>query len=338
MLREPFEIRGYSLANRIVAAPIASRSCELNGAPSEKTLDIYRRLADSGVGLAVAEHHAVHPWGRNRLAQLRLDSDQAAHSLIPLTQLFAERNLPLLAQINFAGNNIADESLLAQDDFRLLSASSIDKPDGNGARRPQELTSGEIEMIVESFVQAAVRAVRISGYTGVQIHACHGYLLGQFLSPLTNHREDAWGGSAKKRARLLLTVFDAVRSSVPSKAVVTVRLGAADYMPDEPMRGLSVDEVLPVARDLTAMGVDGLFISGNHCGFGGNREGDVAFFAPYARIIRECVRGATPVECTGGIQSARTANELLRGGVCDLVGVGRSLIKNPNTVKDDFLN
>ena len=138
MLREPFEIRGYSLANRIVAAPIASRSCELNGAPSEKTLDIYRRLADSGVGLAVAEHHAVHPWGRNRLAQLRLDSDQAAHSLIPLTQLFAERNLPLLAQINFAGNNIADESLLAQDDFRLLSASSIDKPDGNGARRPQE--------------------------------------------------------------------------------------------------------------------------------------------------------------------------------------------------------
>ena len=335
MIHEPFEIRGYPLSNRIVAAPIASRSCELNGAPSEKTLEIYRRLADSGAGLVVAEHHAVHPWGRNRLAQLRLDSDQAAQSLIPLTQLFAERKLPLLAQINFAGSNIADESLLSQDDFRLLSASARPKSDGSGV---QELTSGEIEMIVESFAQAAVRAVGISGYTGVQIHACHGYLLGQFLSPLSNQREDAWGGSAKKRARFLLTVFDAVRSSLPSKAVVTVRLGAADYMPDEPMRGLSVDEVVPVARELAAMGVDGLFISGNHCGFGGNRrEGDGAFFAPYSRIIREGVRGAVPVECTGGIQSARTANELLRSGVCDLVGVGRALIKDPNAVKDRFL-
>ena len=336
MLREPFEMRGYPLANRLVSAPIASRSCELDGAPSVKTLDIYRGLADSGVGMVVAEHHAVHPWGRNRVAQLRLDSDQAAHSLIPLTQLFAERKLPVLAQINFAGNNIADESLLTQDDFRLLSASSIDKFGTDGTRRPQELTSSEIEMIVECFVQAAVRAVTISGYTGVQIHACHGYLLGQFLSPLTNHREDAWGGSAKKRARLLLTVFDAVRSSLSSKALVTVRLGVADYMPDEPLRGLSVDEALPVARELAAMGVDGLFISGNHCGFGGNREGDFAFFAPYARIIREGVRGATPVECTGGIRSARTANDLLRDGVCDLVGVGRPLIKNPNYLKDYF--
>lgn len=336
MLREPFEMRGVLLANRLVAAPVATRSCDAKGAPTQRTLDIYRGLADCGAGMVVVEHHAVHPWGRNRVAQLRLDSDDAARSLQPLTQIFSQKGLPLLAQINFAGNNIAEEAILEQDDFRLLSASPVAKPGADKIRRPQELTPGEIGMIIESFVEAAVRAVTISGYRGVQIHSSHGYLLGQFLSPLTNHREDAWGGSPKKRARLLLEIFDGVRSSLPSEAIVTVRLGVADYMPGDFLRGLSVDEALPVARELAAMGADGLFVSGNHCGFGADKEGDCAYFAPYARVIREGVRGALPVECTGGIRSGRTADELLRGGVCDLVGVGRPLMGNPNYLREHF--
>lgn len=331
-LFEPFEIRGVRLANRVVAAPLATRSFTRDAVPTDKTISIYRNYAASGTGIAVIEHHAVHPWGRNRAEQPRLYSDEHAAALKPIVGLFKESGIPVIAQINFAGSMTADASLLGEGDFEYLSPSGIKTPRDSIERQPRALGQKELGEIVEAFAEAAIRAVTISGYDGVQIHAAHGYLLGQFMSPLTNHREDAYGGSEKKRARLLYEVTDAVRASLSAKkpgALLSVRLGAADHMPDEPRRGLTVDETAPVARELAGLGVHWIGLSGNHCGFGEKRTDDFAYFAPYAAVVKDALRGAIPIDCAGGIRSAKTANELLNAGACDLIGIGRPFWSDP---------
>ena len=164
----------------------------------------------------------------------------------------------------------------------------------------------------------------MAGYDGVMIHAAHGYLAGQFLSPLTNLRDDAYGGTGYRRARFLYEITDAVRRTLPD-AVVSVRLGAADTLPDEKPHGLAVEDTVPVARELAALGVDLISVSGNLCGYGMDRTNG-SYFAPYAAAIREAVGGKVPVECTGGIRGIKSAEKLLGDGCCDLIGVGRPLV------------
>lgn len=330
-LFDPYEIRGCEFPNRLVAAPMATRSFTRDGLPGGKTMEMYRNYAASGAGMVIVEHHAAHPWGRNRREQPRLYSDPAAAALKPLADLFKKSGVPVIAQINFAGSMCGDRSLLEEDDFEYLSPSGVKSPRDILTECPRALERGQIGEIVEAFAASAARAVRISGYDGVQIHAAHGYLLGQFLSPLTNHRDDEYGGSDKKRARLLYEVTDAVRSSLPD-TLLSVRLGVADHMPGEPPAGMSVGDAVPVARELAALGVDWIGISGNHCGYGDQLTGDRPYFAPYAKAVRESLRGAAPVDCAGGVRSAGTADDMLSGGVCDLVCVGRPFWSNPNFI------
>ncbi|HCD71714.1 MAG TPA: NADH:flavin oxidoreductase, partial [Thermovirga lienii] len=177
--------------------------------------------------------------------------------------------------------------------------------------------------------EAAARAVR-AGYGGVEIHACHGYLIGQFLSPLTNQRKDRYGGDIKNRARFLFEVYEAVRGLLSDEHVVAVRLGVADSMPNEEPRGLTIEDSKWVAKELAAMEVDFIDISGNHCGYDGEGEG---YFADYALAIKDVV-GDTPVVCTGGITKLSTARTLLEKGSCDLVGLGRALRRNYKIVRE----
>ena len=328
MIFEPIEIKGHRLANRITLAPLASSSSESDGGPSEKSLEIYRRFASSCAAMAVVEHHAVQLNGLIRPTQFRSDSDEVAAKHAPVAKILKDAGMTALVQINHGGANIADPSVLDIEDYKNLSPSGV--PVGqcwnNEKRKPNILTKSEIGRIVESFVEAAVRMVKTAGYDGIQIHACHGYLLGQFLSPLTNRRDDSYGGSDSKRARLLFEIVDAVRSTLPD-TILAVRLGAADYLPGEPMRGLSLDETVPAAKELASLGTDIIGISGNLCGFGINRT-DEGYFAPYALRIKEAVGDSCLVECTGGIKTASAAVRLLENGCCDLIGVGRLVMKD----------
>lgn len=326
MLAEGIEIAGVKISNRIAAAPVASQLFD-GGSATEKAVELYTKLAASGVGIAVLEHHAVHPWGRNRTNQPRLDRDEFAESLRAVVEPFKKAKVPVLAQINYAGSMTAGADLLEMDDFEYTSPSGIHGPiDAIKDATPRELSRAEISEIVEAFASAAVRAIKISGYDGVQIHCAHSYLLGQFLSPLTNRRTDEYGGSEKKRARLLYEVADAVRQETKGH-ILCVRLGMADHLPDEPMRGLSIDDTVPVARELVSLGVDWLALSGNHCGFGAKRTGDDAYFAPFVRAIHDALRGAIPCDCCGGIRSPQTANELLASKTCELISLARPLFK-----------
>lgn len=321
LLQQPLELRSVRLDNRIVAAPTATGTAAPDGTATEAGLAYYGRLAGSGVGLAIIEHHAISREGRARLSQYLLDRDEVVEAHRPVTACFKAAGLPVFVQINHAGSAVRDEELRRSEGVRLLAPSPVSHPSLPGVL-PQALTQGEIDALPEAYAAAARRAVE-AGYDGVEIHACHGYLLSQFLSPLTNIRTDRYGGDILRRARILFEVFEAVRSVVDSDLPVAVRLGAADTLPGEEPRGLTIEESRRVARELASLGVDLLDISGNLCGYDGPGE---AWFAPYCRLIRD-VAGSVPVVCTGGIRSADAAEMLLRQGICDLVGIGRPLLE-----------
>ncbi|MCW1713036.1 MULTISPECIES: NADH:flavin oxidoreductase [Synergistaceae] len=329
MIFEPIELKGSLLKNRVISAPLASSSSMDDGSPSERSLEIYRRFASSGAALFVVEHHAVTVSGRTRPAQFLADSDVTAKKHSAVSAILKGGNALCLAQINHAGAKIADRGVFDMEGYRPLSPSGIPVGDQweKSGRKPETMTRGEIRRTVEDFVNSAVRMVRIGGYDGIQIHASHGYLIGQFLSPLTNRRDDEYGGTDRKRARLLYEITDAVRQSL-NDAPLSVRLGAADFLPGDKPVGLSLDETVPVARELVNLGVDMIGISGNLCGYGIDRN-DSAYFAPYAQRIKTSVGSSALVECTGGIRDVFTAEKILRDGVCDLVGVGRQMLRDP---------
>lgn len=332
MIFEPIEIKNHLLTNRIVSAPLASLSSMDDGSPSERSLEIYGHLASSGVAMIIVEHHAINICGRTRPAQFLADSDDVAKRHVAMSEIIKSGKALCLAQINHAGANIADPAVFGMEGYRPLSPSGI--PIGGAwdklTRKPDVMTRSEIKKTVEDFINAAVRMVEIAGYDGVQIHACHGYLLGQFLSPLTNKREDEYGGTEAKRARLLYEITDGVRQSLKD-IPLSVRLGAADFLPGEKAKGLSTDETVTVAHELANLGVDIIGISGNLCGYGIDRK-DSAYFAPYAERIKCSLGSSALVECSGGIKNAETADKMLRDKVCDFVGVGRLMLQDPDFV------
>jgi len=335
MLFHPITIKNIKLKNRFIAEPIVSNSGLSDGTPSEKTLDLYTAYAHSGAGMCVVEQHAVHPWGRNKLNQFRLYQDKTAADLQLLTAIFKKANIPVAAQLNFSGAGASGKELLKEEDFRLVSPSGLRNPRDLINADSQKLEQCEIQEIVDAFAFAAQRAVMIADYTGgVQIYACHGYLIGQFLSPLTNHRCDCYGGTIKNRARLLFEITEAVRAAVPN-AVVSVRLGASDQMPGQPTNGLTLDESIWIAQHLVALGVDWIGISGNHCIYGiGENDNDTAYFAPYASAIRQALGNKkVPIDCAGGIRSIKRSEELLENKACDLIGIGRPLLKDKQFIR-----
>ncbi|MGE4445356.1 MAG: NADH:flavin oxidoreductase [Synergistaceae bacterium] len=332
MIFEPIEMKNKLLANRIVSAPLASSSSMEDGSPSDRSLEIYSRFAASGAALIIVEHHAVNICGRTRPAQFLADSDEVAKKHSEISAVLKSGNALCMAQINHAGAKISDPAVFEMEGYRSFSPSGVPVGDiwDKLGRAPEVMTNSDIRRTVDDFINAAVRMVKIGGYDGVQIHASHGYLLGQFLSPLTNRRDDEYGGTDTKRARLLYEITDGVRQSLKDTPI-SVRLGAADFLPGDKPLGLSTDETVAVARELANLGVDMIGVTGNLCGYGLDRK-DGAYFAPYAERIKASVGSSALVECTGGIKDPRTADKLLRDGVCDLVGVGRLMLRDPGFV------
>jgi len=330
MLNDKIRIKGIEMQNRIISEPIVSDSGDNEGLPTLKTMEIYEAYANAGVGMLVMEQHAVHPWGRNKINQFRLYDDDSANAMEPLTKLFREKGIPIAAQLNFSGAGASGKALLNEPDFKLFSPSGLRTPRDLIQTDSLALEIDQINEIIQSFADAAKRAVELAQYSGgVQIYACHGYLIGQFLSPLTNIRTDEYGGTLENRARILFQITEAVKNAI-GDFPVSVRLGASDQMPNEGEKGLTLKESVWIAEQLAKMGVDWIGVSGNHCIYGiGADDNDTAYFSPYAEAIRKAVeKYGVLVDCAGGIRTSKTAKRLIDSGTCDFVGIGRPLIKD----------
>jgi 2,4-dienoyl-CoA reductase-like NADH-dependent reductase (Old Yellow Enzyme family) len=335
VLAQPLDLPSVErLRNRLVKAAMTEGLADPRGNPSEALMRLYERWAAGGAGLLISgnvqvdRHHLERPG--NVILDRRPDADALAR-LRDWTQAARSRGAGFWMQINHSGRQTPRT---VNPRPKAPSAIALEIP-GRQFGRPIPLRDSEIEQIIDRFANAAVVA-RATGFTGVQIHAAHGYLVSQFLSPRANARNDAWGGSLENRARLLIAIAERTRAAVGRNFTLSVKLNSADFQ----RGGFSADDSLKVAAWLAASGVDVLEVSGgtyeqprmmdmdgieapdlNGIGRGAlNREG---YFLEFARAMLRRVR--VPILLTGGFRSAAAMARALDVDGVSLIGLGRPL-------------
>ncbi|MCX5780996.1 MAG: NADH:flavin oxidoreductase [Firmicutes bacterium] len=316
LLLKPLQIKSLSLANRLVMPPMATAKADPDGKVSQALLDYYDDKTRGGyISLVIIEHSYVSLEGKAHKNQLSVADDGMIAGLKELAGVIHRNGSKTVMQINHAGCQ-ADEEITGMP---AEGPSAVINP--RAGNIPHALTQTEVDQIVRAFRDAAER-VKKAGFDGVEIHAAHGYLLNQFFSPLTNKREDEYGGSLINRIRIHLEVIKAVRAAVGDKFPILVRLGAADYIDG----GITIVDSQIAAREFEKAGVDILDISGGFCGYIVPGLSGQGYFAPLSRAVKKVV--SLPVILTGGITEAQAAEQLLTEGKADLIGVGRAILKD----------
>jgi len=308
-LFEPFEIREVILRNRLAIPPLANNRAGENGEVTDELVLHYReRSAD--VGLVVVEHSFIVPEGRYTTRQLGIHDDSLLDGLSRLASAIRAQGAAASIQITHAGSRGCSDVLRAP--------SPVVHPRG-ASRVPEELSVSEMKGLIELFVAAARRAER-AGFDLVEIHGAHGYLLSQFLSPITNKRQDGYGGKLENRLRFPMEVVEAVKRAVGIPLMY--RLGAEDGIEG----GISLHDVPRIAPLLREAGVDLLDISGGLMGWEMVNERP-GFFVPYAEAARRS--SGLPCMVTGNIHDPALADAIIREDRADIVGVGRPFLKDP---------
>lgn len=250
-VHDPISLAGITLTSRFVRSATAERIAMDAPGDGERLGRLYAALAQGGVGLIVTGHIAVHPSGKvNPLMAGLFTETQAAEWRIAVERAH-EAGGRVFAQLNHAGGR----SRPADDNTTACVSALPDR--SQDPMTGEVLTDASITLLLRAFVETAQRA-KAAGFDGIQLHAAHGYLVSQFLSPLANRRKDEWGGSIEGRSRFLLSLYRAVREAVGRDFPLGLKLGACD---DDPL-GLMVEETLALAKTLEKDGLDFVEVSG----------------------------------------------------------------------------
>ena len=319
LLKQPINIGNMTVHNRLVLAPMASKNSDERGYVTDEMIAYYENICRGGyIGLAIIEHAYIHMNGKAGPGQMSVAEDGVIDGLKRLVDAVHECGSKVICQINHAGSGTNPDYT---GGLIPVAPSAVGHP-----LRPdsvcRELTGEEIKALPKLYADAALR-VKAAGADGVEIHACHAYLLNQFYSPLTNFRTDEYGGRLENRIRMIREVYAAVRDAVGDDYPVAVRLGGSDYMEG----GSTIEDAAAACRLLAEDGVDLIDLSGGMNSFSVKGRN----YAGYFRDMSEAVKAVTdvPVILTGGIWSAASAEILLQEGAADLIGVGRALLRDP---------
>jgi 2,4-dienoyl-CoA reductase-like NADH-dependent reductase (Old Yellow Enzyme family) len=310
------EFAGLRLRNRIVMPPMWSGQARPDGSVTDLIIEYHRKRAAAGCGLVIVEHAFVHPRGRHTPTQIGAQEDAMLDGLSRLASAVRAEGAVVCQQISHSGSR-GSSAYLGQ---KPVAPSAVRHPGEPNGEIPEELSVEQITEVAEAFGSAAARAIQ-AGFQAIEIHAAHGFLLSEFLSPLTNRRTDAYGGSLANRARAHMEVLAEVRRRVPAGTPVFVRLGAHDEMPG----GVDLEMSISAARWLEENGADLIDISGGLQGSRGIGKG-AGYFVPYAEAIKAAVK--VPVMVTGGIKDPAHADSIVREGKADLVGIGRAMLED----------
>ena len=324
-LFEPFSLRGLTLPNRMVMAAMSTEFGGLDGAVTPQMIAFYRERAIGGMGLIIVEYTCVDPdTGRAHEHQLTLDSRRNLDGHRRLTRAIHEAGAKVLMQIQHSGQ-YANPKVLPE-------GMPVGPCDIFSRRDPSKmtcrgLTAGEVERMVAAFGETAALAIE-AGYDGVELHGAHGYLLTQFLSPLTNHRKDGWGGDFEGCLAFPTAVLKAVRERVGDRPVV-FRLSADEYRPG----GLTIDDMKIIAPRLVQAGADALHVS---TGWGVGEAFETViepmstpegWRIPLAARLRKAT--GVPVITVGQIRWPETAEAAIADGSVDLIALGRPMLADP---------
>jgi len=325
-LFEGSTINGMILSNRFVRSATWEGMAAPDGAVTPNLIETMTALAKGGVGLIISSHSYVRPEGQATPRQLGIYKDGLIQGLQNMTAAVHEWGGKIVLQLAHAGC-FAAEQLTEQPP---LVVSNLEGP---SASPRKEITVHDIQEIVASYADAARRA-RSAGFDGVEIHAAHGYLLSQFLSPAFNKRKDEYGGKIENRARIHLEVCKAIRKAVGKDYPTLVKMNCQDFIE----RGLTIEDSLQAASLLVTAGVDAIELSGGVLTGGKlspsrpgiNTEEKEAYFQEDAFAFKGQI--AIPLILVGGIRSFNIAERLVENGVADYISMSRPFIREPDLV------
>ena len=311
-----FKLKNLELKNRIVMTPFYTGYANLDGSVSELLLEYYKEIAESGISLCIVENAAVDQRGLGGPFMIRIDNDMYLVGLKKLADTIKCCGTFAVLQLNHAGKYTYLPEKFAPSKINLWGMTTI------------ELTIPEIKEIVRSFASSAKRA-KLAGFDGVELHGGTGYLLAQFLSPLSNKRTDEYGGTLEKRMRFGIEVVEAVRESVGKDYLLGYRFLADEWL----QGGLTIDESVKFAKKLKDTGIDYLSVTaGTHESFMlpeiKERDKNIGFMVEYAEMVKRTMEDM-PVITAGRIQYPEFANCILADGRADLIGLARVLFADP---------
>jgi 2,4-dienoyl-CoA reductase-like NADH-dependent reductase (Old Yellow Enzyme family) len=361
-LFKPLAIGPLTIPGRVIKSATSETRATADGFVTPQLIDFYVPMARAGVPLIISGNLYTSIDGRSTPRQLGADDDKKIPALKQLVDAVHRHGTKIFAQISHAGRQLVPGFAGVPE-----SVSASDVTDQSSGIQPRALTLAEVKHIIEQFGHAAARCQQ-AGFDGVQIHAGHGYLVNQFLTPYTNRRTDAYGGSFDNRLRFLRDIYGAIRARVGTAYPTIIKLNGSDYLPLRP--GLKTPELVRVAQIMEQDGVDAVEVSVGHYESGfpivrgtfwrcmrGMLQGSVRHYAPPRRMgftvmwpLLALVSGlvwraregfnlpyarhfkqalSIPVICVGGFLTREAMEAAIGQGLCDAVSAGRAFIADP---------
>ena len=324
---------GITLSNRLAQSAMTEHLATGDGAPSWQLIEAYRRFAVSGAALIISGNVMVNGWSLEAPRNVVIEDERHMPQLRQWAATTSGTDARLILQLSLSGRQTQRGLALAGRRQDVATASAVPLTIGGPLfKPPRALTDPEIRQIIAQFTSAA-RIAAEAGFAGVQIHAAHGYLLSQFLSPLVNQRTDQWGGSVQNRMRMLIEVLRAVKSLTPEAFLLTVKMNVSDFQGG----GFDADDALIVAQALENEGVHLIEFSGGTYESSAMIDGGPArdqsgapepYFLAYAqRFARELT---VPVMLSGGFRSRTAMIDAVESGAADVIGLARPIAVEPD--------
>ncbi|WP_406281151.1 NADH:flavin oxidoreductase/NADH oxidase family protein [Nocardia sp. NBC_00881] len=319
-LRDPLALPcGQVLPNRIMKAALSEGLGTKRNSPDGRLEQLYTTWSRGGYGLLITGNVMVDRRQLGEPGNVVIEDERDLDGLSRWAKTTKDAGVPIWVQLNHPGRQ--SNPLALGHTPVAPSPIPLSFP---GAATPRELTSDEIEGIIERFATAAA-VCETAGFDGVQVHGAHGYLVAQFLSPLSNRRDDAWGGDAGRRMRFALEVVRRIRARVSPGFAVGIKLNSADFQ----RGGFTEDESRDVVAALAREGLDLIEVSGGSYetpammgAAADSTRAREAYFLEYARTVRT-MAGNVPLAVTGGFRSRAAMDAAVGSGECDVVGIGR---------------
>ena len=316
---------GTTIKNRFFKSAMSEGMGTKNFQPKRNIATLYKRWAEGGTGLIITGNIMVDPKGTAEPGNIVFDKNSNMEILKDWAKQGQQHGAKVMVQLNHPGKQ-APKTIAKE----TVAPSAV--PLGNGLNKlfstPRALTTSEVEELVQKFVTSA-KVAKEAGFSGVQIHAAHGYLISQFLSPHDNRRTDKYGGSLENRMRFLKEIYLGMREELGKDFTIGIKINSTDFKED----GLTEEDSLKTIIELANLGLDFVEISGGTyerpAMMGAtSKSTNQVFFAEYSKKLKQKIE--IPVVVTGGIRSINAMNTLLNDNTTDFIGIARPLTIDPN--------
>ncbi len=328
LLFSPYTLRNLTLPNRIVVSPMCQYSAD-NGAATAWHMIHLGHLALSGAGMLMIEATSVVPEGRITPTDLGLWDDRTEAALVPILAAIRKHSkIAVVMQLAHAGRKASSQSpwdgghsiAVADGGWATFAPSALAQ--GEGEALPIAMDAAAMRLALDAFVLSAKRAERL-GIDGLELHAAHGYLLHQFLSPIANHRSDEYGGSLENRMRYPLEIFDAVRAVFPANKPIGVRVSATDWMD----HGWDVEQTIAFANELKKRNVDWIDVSSGGISPLQKIKSGPNYQVPFAQAVKEATGVNTMA--VGLITEPQQAEDIIVNNQADMIALARAMLYDP---------